>query len=63
MMGVGEGVTYPSIQNMIRSTVPESKRSRALAFIYSGERQRRCRGWEPPRAAPVVAWEQHLGGT
>lgn len=35
-MGVGEGVTYPSIQNLARKWVPESKRSRALAFIYSG---------------------------
>ncbi|KAL4447530.1 hypothetical protein ABPG75_004749 [Micractinium tetrahymenae] len=36
MMGVGEGVTYPSIQNLARKWVPETKRSRALAFIYSG---------------------------
>lgn len=36
MMGVGEGVTYPSIQNLVRKWVPDSKRSRALAFIYSG---------------------------
>lgn len=36
MMGVGEGVTYPSIQNLARRWVPEQKRSRALAFIYSG---------------------------
>lgn len=36
MMGVGEGVTYPSIQNLVRQRVPEQKRSRALAFIYSG---------------------------
>lgn len=35
-MGVGEGVTYPSIQNLVRRWVPESSRSRALAFIYSG---------------------------
>ncbi|KAI7839971.1 hypothetical protein COHA_006292 [Chlorella ohadii] len=34
-MGVGEGVTYPSIQNLARRWVPEEKRSRALAFIYS----------------------------
>ncbi|EFN59932.1 hypothetical protein CHLNCDRAFT_18155 [Chlorella variabilis] len=36
VMGVGEGVTYPSIQNLARKWVPEQKRSRALAFIYSG---------------------------
>jgi MFS family permease len=36
MMGVGEGVTYPSIQNLARKWVPEAKRSRVLAFIYSG---------------------------
>jgi ACS family sodium-dependent inorganic phosphate cotransporter len=35
-MGVGEGVTYPSIQNLARRWVPEQQRSRALAFIYSG---------------------------
>lgn len=35
-MGVGEGVTYPSVQNLARRWVPESQRSRALAFIYSG---------------------------
>ena len=36
MMGVGEGVSYPSIQNLVRSNVPEHARSRALSFIYSG---------------------------
>ena len=35
-MGMGEGVTYPSIQNLVRRWVPDAKRSRALAFIYSG---------------------------
>jgi ACS family sodium-dependent inorganic phosphate cotransporter len=36
MMGVGEGVTFPSIQNLVRRWVPEGSRSRALSFIYSG---------------------------
>jgi ACS family sodium-dependent inorganic phosphate cotransporter len=36
MMGVGEGVSYPSIQNLVRSHVPDHARSRALSFIYSG---------------------------
>lgn len=36
LMGVGEGVTYPSIQNLVRRWVPEGGRSRALSFIYSG---------------------------
>jgi ACS family sodium-dependent inorganic phosphate cotransporter len=36
MMGVGEGVSYPSIQNLVRQTIPGNARSRALAFIYSG---------------------------
>lgn len=36
MMGVGEGVSYPSIQNLVRQAIPVHARSRALAFIYSG---------------------------
>lgn len=36
MMGVGEGVSYPSIQNLVRQAIPGHARSRALAFIYSG---------------------------
>lgn len=40
VMGVGEGVTYPSIQNLVRRWVPEDSRSRALSFIYSGEAPR-----------------------
>jgi ACS family sodium-dependent inorganic phosphate cotransporter len=36
MMGMGEGVSYPSIQNLVREGVPGAARSRALAFIYSG---------------------------
>lgn len=47
-MGVGEGVTYPSIQNLARKWVPEQKRSRALAFIYSGARR-------PASARPMSA--------
>jgi len=35
-MGLGEGVAYPTIQQMIRAWVPASSRSRALSFIYSG---------------------------
>jgi ACS family sodium-dependent inorganic phosphate cotransporter len=36
LMGVGEGVAYPSIQVLVTRHVPEAARSRALAFIYSG---------------------------
>ena len=36
MMGVGEGVSYPSIQNLVRTEVASHARSRALSFIYSG---------------------------
>ena len=36
MMGVGEGVSYPSIQNIVRESVPATARTRALSFIYSG---------------------------
>lgn len=36
IMGIGEGVAYPSIQNIIRQSVPDSARTRSLSFIYSG---------------------------
>lgn len=36
VMGIGEGVAYPAIQNIVRSTVPDAMRSRCLSFIYSG---------------------------
>ena len=36
MMGVGEGVAYPSIQNIVRKSVPDQVRTRSLSFIYSG---------------------------
>lgn len=36
IMGIGEGVAYPSIQNIVRRSVPDNIRSRSLSFIYSG---------------------------
>jgi ACS family sodium-dependent inorganic phosphate cotransporter len=36
IMGVGEGVAYPSIQNIVRGRVPDYLRSRSLSLIYSG---------------------------
>lgn len=35
-MGLGEGVAYPCVQNLVQASVPHHARSRALAFIYSG---------------------------
>ena len=36
VMGIGEGVAYPSIQNLVREAVPSVARSRAISFISSG---------------------------
>jgi ACS family sodium-dependent inorganic phosphate cotransporter len=36
IMGIGEGVAYPSIQNIVRKSVPDQVRTRSLSFIYSG---------------------------
>jgi len=36
IMGIGEGVAYPSIQNIVRRSVPHNVRTRSLSFIYSG---------------------------
>lgn len=36
IMGIGEGVAYPSIQNIVRESVPRQIRTRSLSFIYSG---------------------------
>lgn len=36
IMGIGEGVAYPSIQNIVRQSVPDGVRTRSLSFIYSG---------------------------
>lgn len=58
MMGVGEGVSYPSIQNLVRENVPEHARSRALSFIYSGHQLGTIASYI---AAPVIisqlGWE------
>lgn len=35
-VGMGEGVTFPSVQNMVKGWVPADKRSRALTLIYAG---------------------------
>lgn len=50
MMGLGEGVTYPAIHNLVRRWVPAHQRSQALGLISSGAcgcwrwRLRRCEG-------------------
>lgn len=36
IMGLGEGVAFPSIQNLVACNVPHSKKPRSLAIIYSG---------------------------
>ena len=36
VMGIGEGVAYPSIQNLVRQAVPSVARTRAISFISSG---------------------------
>lgn len=38
VMGIGEGVAYPSIQNIVRKSVPDQVRTRGLSFIYSVRR-------------------------
>jgi ACS family sodium-dependent inorganic phosphate cotransporter len=36
LMGGGEGVTFPCVQNIVKFWCPADVRSRALALIYSG---------------------------
>ena len=36
LMGAGEGVTFPSVQNLVKGWVPPDARTRALSFVYSG---------------------------
>lgn len=36
VMGLGEGVTFPCIQNLIASDVPGDNKSQSLSLIYSG---------------------------
>jgi len=36
LMGLGEGVAFPSMQAIIKTWVPQDKRSRALSLVYSG---------------------------
>lgn len=36
VMGLGEGVTFPCIQNLVASDVPEQNKAQSLAAIYSG---------------------------
>jgi hypothetical protein len=35
-MGLGEGVTFPCIQNLVAGNVPELRKPRSLSLIYSG---------------------------
>jgi MFS transporter, ACS family, solute carrier family 17 (sodium-dependent inorganic phosphate cotransporter), other len=36
LMGIGEGVAMPAMNNMLSRWVPALERSRSLAFVYSG---------------------------
>jgi MFS family permease len=36
VMGAGEGVTFPCVQNIVKGWVPPDTRTRALTLIYSG---------------------------
>eukprot|EP00879_Flechtneria_rotunda_P024891 GHRR01026415.1.p1 GENE.GHRR01026415.1~~GHRR01026415.1.p1 ORF type:complete len:211 (+),score=73.98 GHRR01026415.1:28-633(+) len=36
VMGAGEGVTFPSVQSIVKGWVPADTRTRALTLIYSG---------------------------
>jgi MFS transporter, ACS family, solute carrier family 17 (sodium-dependent inorganic phosphate cotransporter), other len=36
LMGIGEGVAMPAMNNMLSRWVPSSERSRSLALVYSG---------------------------
>lgn len=36
VMGAGEGVTFPCVQNIVKFWVPADVRTRALTLIYSG---------------------------
>ncbi|KAG7666654.1 hypothetical protein KSW81_000427 [Nannochloris sp. 'desiccata'] len=56
MMGIGEGVSYPSIQNLVRTHVPDHARSRALSFIYSGHQMGTIMSYI---ASPILI--SHLG--
>lgn len=35
-MGLGEGVTFPCIQNLIATDVPTDNNTQSLSLIYSG---------------------------
>jgi MFS transporter, ACS family, solute carrier family 17 (sodium-dependent inorganic phosphate cotransporter), other len=36
LMGIGEGVAMPAMNNMLSRWVPAGERSRSLALVYSG---------------------------
>ncbi|KAJ4953111.1 hypothetical protein NE237_029943 [Protea cynaroides] len=36
LMGIGEGVAMPAMNNILSKWIPVSERSRSLAFVYSG---------------------------
>jgi ACS family sodium-dependent inorganic phosphate cotransporter len=50
-MGAGEGVTFPSVQNLVKGWVPPDARSRALTLIYSGSKG----GW---RGCKILAGKE-----
>ena len=36
LMGLGEGVAFPTIQAIIKAWAPQDRRSRALSLVFSG---------------------------
>ena len=36
LMGLGEGVAFPTIQAIIKAWAPQERRSRSLSLVYSG---------------------------
>ncbi|KAI8110115.1 hypothetical protein M9435_001794 [Picochlorum sp. BPE23] len=62
IMGIGEGVAYPSIQNIVRHSVPDSMRSRSLSFIYSGHQLGTIASYlSSPSIISMYGWQSVFG--
>lgn len=62
IMGIGEGVAYPSIQNIVRQAVPDSMRSRSLSFIYSGHQMGTIASYlSSPSIISMYGWQSVFG--
>ena len=66
VMGLGEGVTFPCIQNLVATDVPGDNKAQSLSLIYSGvqvrlnlllcpESRLLCSLWCLPPCSPVAA--------